>query len=398
MPDSNTDFLRMLDSVQSAGLDDSPFSALVKGSQDANEYLVKNAPKARIGEALIGGILTGAMGGLAQRGQKSFMNGQEEAIQGALDNWRQGKTFERGNMSRSVFNRLKDVTAAQGLAEAQRNTQENSDLERAQKLKLAPGYDDTLMQGPEAQGAMEALLNKKELTPEQAAVVSKLPLSALRAFQGQQQLNNVGDRFEQNLSFKKGERELPGFTNVTGATPPISAINEARTKIQSNEEVKTALRALKESGDVEGFYKLAGENAQVQAALSSSVFNAYRKRTGSGARLEGPEGAMLQSMTPQVLAGNFMGALKAGLLGRDQGKFAEMMMNFLDEDRDIALFSQGFKNNSRDLKFYPKDIKQRFGLDALEAEESPAKNSMDFSKAPPNMSPEQFREWKASQK
>lgn len=146
MPPDVNDYLRALTGIEQGTDEDSPFTGLQSGARDAQKFAIANSPKASFGSALLGGILTGAMSGLADRGQRGYQDDQNAQVQGALDNWRQGKTFDRGSMGSSVFNRLQNFTQASDIAKQQGDEAEASQLANAIKLKAAPNAKD--LEGP----------------------------------------------------------------------------------------------------------------------------------------------------------------------------------------------------------------------------------------------------------
>lgn len=368
---------------------DNPFNPLSSFGDQLGDLSIKASVGKKPADAAIAGLISGLVSGGASNLGRGYVQKQDDlAYQLMADNLGGGPSvFKKPDaMSPSVFNVVRN---AGGLYDEQQavdrqDEQRKLGLVLAQKgIKLGEDGSWSLIPGAQqAQADMEGtgsplvqsylykLRTGQPTSPEEQQAFSHSPLEVQRLGDTIDYRNAVDERFGKNFGFKVGERELPGYTNVTGATPPTATINNLREKITANQEVKNALEKLKATGDEGGFMQLVGSNAQAQAALQSSIFNAYRKRTGSGARLEGPEGDMIKAMTPQVLAGDALGAIKAASLGRNQKEFADFMIKFLDEDQDAALFSQGFKANNRPLNFYPKDQVEKFGLSGL-AESGP---------------------------
>lgn len=115
------------------------------------------------------------------------------------------------------------------------------------------------------------------------------------------------------------------------------------------------------SGDLSA---LSGMEASQQKALSAAIFNALRQRTGSGAALSPAEVEMIEAMKPAAAAGNLAGAIKAGLLNRDQKALAKYLQERFQEDLDSELFGLGLRRSSRKLESYPAEMLQRYGLSA----------------------------------
>lgn len=338
---------------------------------------------------IIGSLVSGLLGGATQGINNNYVAGKNQQAADIL--WRsiQGQNSEiPDGMAPSVF---AQVNTGGELFRRQRELEQQQLDQRVEAQLAAKGLikDETSGQYRAAPGMLEAnnqlegltdqtsnalakLNLGEELSADEATALSRSPLGLQRLANSLEQTNAVSDRFNQKFDFTKSERALPGYTNITGATPTSTQVNKLREVIRSNDEVKNALKALKETGDQDGFFKLVGSDAQMQAALRSSIFNAYRKRTGSGARLEGPEGQMIKAMTPKVLAGDPLGALSAAAMGRNQQEFADNMIKYLDEDRDLQLFSQGFKANNRELGFYPKDELDKFNLSQLLEQQTPS--------------------------
>ena len=355
-----------------------PWSGLESFTNQFGSAITQAAPNYDLQDSLIAGLLTGAIGGLTKNFSNSYKNEQKDYASQAVKDLIEGKALSRDTYqgNPSVFNVLEQSKNAVDLANSQDALERQRALDQQIQLKQTPGYEDLAIGAPNVQDLEVKIRSGQPLTEDDYKLYSTLPVSSKRILQQVEtqhaiegRSKGVQNRFEEGLSVKKGEREIPGFTNVTGNILPLTTVNQIREKVGANEEVKNALYKLKTTGDATSFMALTGNDASAQAALQSSIFNAYRKRTGSGARLEGPEGDMIKAMTPKVLSGDPIGAIKAAMLGRDQQQFADFMIKFLDEDRDMSLFSQGLKANNRPLSFYRADDVQRLGLgDALKAE------------------------------
>lgn len=270
------DYLKALMGIESGAAEDSPFTGLQSAADQGNKFLAQNASHTSLPHALVGGIVTGLLGGLADRGQRSYQDNQNEQIQGALDNWRQGKTFDRGSMSASVFNRLRDFTQAQGLADATRNTQEESDLTRAIKLKASPTASETLLAAPDMQVTIEALRNHianpekyPGLTPEQQHSIATAPLQVQHLVQEMEQQAAVGQRAG-NVSEKSA-------LDITGPLAIGADINKGLAALDSVYKtdpslVNKAWNQLPTGSDAYNIFKgLQIDGARVAKALEGRV-------------------------------------------------------------------------------------------------------------------------------
>lgn len=159
-------------------------------------------------------------------------------------------------------------------------------------------------------------------------------------------------------------------------------------KISATNSIVDKFDILAKSGDLNA---ITGQDSATQAAISAELFNKFRVLTNSGARLEEKEAQMLRAMMPRVAAGDLSGAIKAGLLGRDQKVFANDLKDLLTRSLDVELLSVGFKNKNKPLSAYPEETVKRLGL-------SPQNGaSTDITSAPPNLSFDEFKAWKRSQ-
>lgn len=219
------------------------------------------------------------------------------------------------------------------------------------------------------------------ISPEQKQILNSLsPKEYARVLQANQQ-GGVASRADRGMDFKEGERNLPGFTNVTGATPSTTIVNQLRTKKEGSDQIVNLLEEMKKTGDSSGFMTLVGQDAAMQEMLQGALFNANRVRTNSGANFTETEQNMVKSSIPKTLAGDPVGAVKALMLGRDQKEFADAMIKFIKADRDVNMFSQGFKSNTRPLSFYPKEMRESYGLIDENGTPSPSSNqSQDVPK------------------
>ncbi len=172
----------------------------------------------------------------------------------------------------------------------------------------------------------------------------------------------VGDRKTADLDFKKREQRIPGYEDI-GEVPVLSATelkdlrrsvaetNKAKSLFDQIAEGKTDLNAIK------------GEDAQVNQARSAMLFNQFRGLTGSGAALSPSETNMINAMLPALASGDLIGALKAGVLGRDQREFARDMKKLMQDSVDVEMISYGKKSVAKDLSAYPRDSLTQLGIE-----------------------------------
>lgn len=166
------------------------------------------------------------------------------------------------------------------------------------------------------------------------------------------QMEEIQQRFDEKQALLKSQTSFEGFTEPKTKPTPAEAA-KVREELGNNAKLKDTLEVLKDSIDRDGFINLFGNDAQLQQALQSFIFNTQRKATGSGARLEGPEAKMIQAMTPAVASGDFAGAIKAALTGREPSQLATDMINVISKSENAMM-------------------KARYGAERINSPEAPA--------------------------
>lgn len=380
----------------------SPYAPVSQFTEQMNPTILQAAGSGQYkpGESMAAGLINGLIGGFSQNLTNSYADKQNNLAYQAMSNAMTGKGGKPEGIHPSVF---APIQAAGGVFKLGRGFEQEDEDRRLQQqvrsnlalkgvrvneddsYEAIPGAVDAFnaIEGisPMIQNAIYKTRMGEQLSPEEQQAVASAPMGVQRQISNYEYQQGVQGRFNENFDFKKSERALPGYQNITGAQPSTTVLNTLRTKIQGTEEIKNLLRNLKQSGDTDGFFNIIGESAQMQEAIQGALFNANRLRTNSGANFTATEQAMVKSSMPKTLAGDPLGALRAAMLGRDQSEFADIMMKFVDADKDIALFSQGYKANNRPLTFYPQDLVQQFGLGDLDSGTSPIEEATQGSAA-----------------
>lgn len=192
-------------------------------------------------------------------------------------------------------------------------------------------------------------------------------------------LEGVANRAKETKEIAERTVSLPGYVQEDKSyklTPDEA--KELRTKIRTNANIIDKLDVLANQKNLNA---LTGQDSQTQAALSADLFNKFRMLTNSGAALSPRESSLIDQMLPQVAAGNLSGALKAGLLGRDQKQFAQDLKGILQRSLDTELGALGFdRKESASYKLQSTTP------------------TTDIKQAPSGMSFEQFQAWKRGNK
>lgn len=175
-------------------------------------------------------------------------------------------------------------------------------------------------------------------------------------------LSAAGETARQSLELKKSQLVIPGYDYVTEARPTGEEAPKIRSQLKENARLKDLFTRVIES-EADPLTTITGNEGAEFAALRGMIFNAYRKLTGSGARLEGPEGAMIDAMTPAMMAGDLTSALKAAALNRDPREFAKSMMSMIDQSQDAELFeAYGLKRKNLAMDQYSPAAIDKLGV------------------------------------
>jgi hypothetical protein len=211
--------------------------------------------------------------------------------------------------------------------------------------------------GPVNQQLLDALVQTGNLAPEIAAAVqSQQDLSAAQRAIGQ---SGVQNRFETTKDLEKKKTSLFGYEPIDDSFMlQPSELDNLRTKVGATQDIIAKLGVLQGKD----LTQIAGQDSATQQATSALMFQAFRNKTGSGANLTKNEETLIQQMMPHLASNDLVGAINAGLLGRDQNQFSRDLQGILQEGLDVELFAQGLKRKSRDLSSYPKQLRDTMGV------------------------------------
>lgn len=383
------DFLSYFLPNQQAVQEYNPFAQAAPISDSVNKLTMQAVQADPVGYrneaikvSLINGLLSGIFGGLAQQRNSELTNNYINAVsgltsgqpvtaessglpEGLFGSARQGATVF--NLQKKLENdeTAKKLAGAVVLENAKNGVSSSPDLVKLAGLEslLKPnvqapnpnaGGATTEFQSPVGAGdlpvtsgpsdQMVDLFGTKytDKDKEMMGIPKELWGSVnnekdLRLYYQGLNIKDVQDRHQANLDFRKSQQERAdeqleffGYSKPK-IRPTASEAAKVRDELGKNEQLRNTLESLGSNIDENGFMEIFGKNAQLQDALRSFIFNTQRKATGSGARLEGPEAAMLSAMTPMVAANNFTGAIKAALLGRDPAQLARDMVNLINK-------------------------------------------------------------------
>lgn len=225
---------------------------------------------------------------------------------------------------------------------------------------IAPsGWEDPLI----TKGLSQLLQDEPITDPLVADALAKDPRALQRAstLKNQQQ---VQSRFEIKLSNEQAQKIIPTHEMVLGNQLTLEEAKQIRQKIQDTQTLKTnideAIRLGKE-GNLQDYF---GPNAALGAALYSKILNAWRLATNSGARFEAKEFALLQALTPAIMAGDPLQAIHAYLTDRDPVEFTKDLKGIIDKEQDYSLFaSRGLKRRDVGWDYYSPELLKSVGLE-----------------------------------
>ena len=261
------------------------------------------------------------------------------------------------------------------------------------EVARGPKFKPSASPGEANQKLLDALVNSGNLDPSIAgAVDSQRDLeTALRAI-GQAGLQN---RFNTNKTVERRKSSLFGYEPLDQSFMlQPSELDDLRNKVGSTQEVISKLETL--AG--QDLTQIAGRDSATQQATAAMMFQAFRNKTGSGANLTKNEESLIKAMMPKLAAGDLVGAITAGALGRDQNQFSKDLQVLLQEGLDIDLFSRGLRRKSRDVSTYPQKLRETMGLYETQPSADRVAADSAVKTAPPGMSFEQFQAWKKANK
>jgi len=171
----------------------------------------------------------------------------------------------------------------------------------------------------------------------------------------QQQQEGVSSRFQDKLSRSDAERVIPGYTVESGR---LTSEQAGKIKEQNKDTEKLINTLYEISG--RDLSKYMGEGSSMNQALAGQAFNIWRIATGSGARLEGIEGTIIENMTPAAMAHDPVRAIGEWLKGRDQNTFAVELAKFVEKEHDASLLAYGIKKQGVSDDYYSNRMKTRY--------------------------------------
>ena len=224
---------------------------------------------------------------------------------------------------------------------------ENASISEGAASVLAKAFmDRTGQQGPPDPNVIEALTNPKVAT----------------LLAGLENSKGVAERHKEDMARKEKQQIVSGYDNLPGA--PVlgdTELKDLRETKSTTDQVIAIFDGIAKGSDPEDVF---GNDAQLNQARASMLFNMFRGLTGSGAALSPSETEKLNAMIPRLAAGDLVGAVKAGMLDRDQKQFARDMQKLMQDSLDIQMMSYGKKSRTKDLSQYPAQTLAQMGIEA----------------------------------
>lgn len=187
-------------------------------------------------------------------------------------------------------------------------------------------------------------------------------IKAVTALRGLDANADISERFKANKDQVKRQTTLFGYEPIDDSFQlSPTELDDLRNKVAATQEIKSKLEVLSDKD----LTQIAGQDAQTQAALSASLFQAFRNKTGSGANLTANEKDLIDQMSPALAAGNLGEAIKRGLLGRDQKQFSKDLQGILQDGLDVEMFGRGLKRKTKSLDSYPASLRETMGVSSV---------------------------------
>lgn len=281
-------------------------------------------------DRVLAGLLSGLGAGVFQNLSQDYQGRATSAYNDVLNQTAQGNapTEMPSVLNRDLFSSAKGTGDIFRTMQGQEREQSKNAI--ADKLK-ASMVEKLISEDPEA-----GIAAAKNLYGIDAGEIG--PISDTNKELRKRQLDEIQARFKETQDKKNAETDFEGYQyDKSKIRPSTAEATKVRAELANNSILRNTLETLGSNIDEQGFMNMFGNNAQLQGALQSFIFNTQRKATGSGARLEGPEAKMLQAMTPSVAAGDFIGAIKAALLDRDPAQLAKDMIGVIDKSQDAMM-------------------------------------------------------------
>jgi hypothetical protein len=305
-----------------------PWTPLQAAPDLMSQLLMKESqdPSRSTTELMLGGLLSGLgsgyLGKLSSNYQTEKLADYTALLPGMADGTVTGRPE---NMSQDVFNI------------ATKKANQHDIFQRMQDKEDETNIAKQLIQQIAQEDPMAAAEASNRMLGTNIDVGALPPMQNTSRELRERQLDEIQQRHEDAKEVREAETSFQGYEFRGKVRPTRSEAASVRKEIGYNTQLISTLQSLGDNIDENGFMSLFGDNPQLQEALQSFIFNTQRKATGSGARLEGPEAKMLKAMTPSVLAGNPLGAIKSALLDRNPAQLAKDMIKLIKKSQNEVM-------------------------------------------------------------
>lgn len=218
--------------VQKDAEADSPFVPITDATDLIGKTLIQSSPNYSIGENILAGLLTGAVGGLAQRGTKNYADEQSKLAQPVLDQILQGRSvFEKPEgLSDSIFTKVSNA----GSIFAKEKELQRKDLEDKYAIETAAAIERAKQLAPIEIATEQAKLNALYggLTPAMQDDVLKQRAQAEDKFKIIEAADSLFDQAQGVSSLSTLNPTSPNWSKMSGIGVALTNLVQ---KIQGRE-------------------------------------------------------------------------------------------------------------------------------------------------------------------
>lgn len=319
--------------------EDDPYAPMQRGARTIDEALLQHAQQGSIGQGIAAALLSGAFGGVSDNLSRGYHEDQNAAVQAALPDVLNGRAISQGNMGPSVFNRLQQEGAIRKVEEAKSQQDLQDEINARIKEKAAPTYAD----------------------------LHKSPSGYSPEFKIAHKIDPEASDAEVRATLHEDEK--------TGIQPKQKdALNQGESIINQLDDLAPKLGEIKKLGD----------NNAMRAIKSFS--------------LDTPEGKYqntLQRLSDQ-LAFQFGHRVSWASIKQQLDALSLRQLGSVDAFNDIlsGVKASLRRANEGEASTYSNGPEVLQTIRDTQTKATPKK--ADYSAAPPGLSPEQFKAWKAS--